>query len=92
MVALPFQTCDVKRERAGSPVNVDVACKAPSDHLQIVESHNPLQKVIPVLIVNLKDVFRSETRICKNTRIRTKYLHETKGLRQKSSLLLLDMH
>ena len=51
----------MKRERAGPSVNVDVACQAPSDHLQIIESHNPLQEVIPVLIVNLKDVFRSET-------------------------------
>ena len=61
--ALPFQTCDMKREGAGPPVNVDVACQAPSDHLQIVESHNPLQEVIPVLIVNLKDIFRSETNV-----------------------------
>ena len=81
--ALPFQTCDMKREGAGPPVNVDVACQAPSDHLQIVESHNPLQEVIPVLIVNLKDIFRSETNIYMQEYTNT-YERNTRSARSQS--------
>ncbi len=52
----PFETGDVQRQGAGTPVDVDVPAEAPPCHLQVVEADALLQEVVALLVVYLQNV------------------------------------